>query len=82
MANFKVVRAGRADSVATVMYRVQYSDALPDDLFLLSNDTLLVFAVGEWTKNISVAIENDDIPETDERFYIVLYNATGKYIVI
>lgn len=64
------------------MYRVQYSDALPDDLFLLSNDTLLVFAVGEWTKNISVAIENDDIPETDERFYIVLYNATGKYIVI
>uniref|UniRef100_A0A669EYL3 Adhesion G-protein coupled receptor V1 n=1 Tax=Oreochromis niloticus TaxID=8128 RepID=A0A669EYL3_ORENI len=81
VANFTVVRAGRADFVATVTYRVEYNDASPDDLFLLSNDTVLVYAVGEWTKNISVAVKDDDIPETDEPFYIVLYNATGDAVV-
>lgn len=78
MANFTVLRAGRADFVATVMYRVEYGDASPDDLSMLSNDTLLVFDVGEWMKNISVAVEDDDIPETDEPFHIVLFNATGE----
>ncbi|XP_044225055.1 adhesion G-protein coupled receptor V1 isoform X2 [Thunnus albacares] len=81
VANFTVLRAGRADFLATVMYRVEYGDALPDDLTLLSNDTLLVYEVGEWMKNISVAVEDDNIPETDEPFYIVLYNATGDAVV-
>uniref|UniRef100_A0A3P8TGE6 Adhesion G-protein coupled receptor V1 n=1 Tax=Amphiprion percula TaxID=161767 RepID=A0A3P8TGE6_AMPPE len=81
VANFTVVRAGRADFMVTVMYRVDYGDASPDDLTLLSNDTLLVYDVGEWTKNISVAVEDDDIPETDEPFYILLYNATGDAVV-
>ncbi|XP_053180894.1 adhesion G-protein coupled receptor V1 [Scomber japonicus] len=81
MANFTVLRAGRADFLATVMYRVEYGDASPDDLTLLSNDTLLVYDVGEWMKNISVAVEDDNIPETNEPFYIVLYNATGDAVV-
>ncbi|XP_067377863.1 adhesion G-protein coupled receptor V1 isoform X2 [Channa argus] len=81
VANFTIFRAGRADFVATVMYRVEYGDASPGDLNMLSNDTLLVYNVGEWMKNISVAIEDDDIPETDEAFYIVLYNATGDAVV-
>ncbi|KAK5871603.1 hypothetical protein PBY51_004474 [Eleginops maclovinus] len=81
VANFTVLRAGRADFVATVMYRVEYGDASPGDLTVLSNDTLLVYDVGEWMKNISVAVEDDDIPETDEPFYIVLYNATGDAVV-
>ncbi|KAE8292326.1 hypothetical protein D5F01_LYC09693 [Larimichthys crocea] len=76
VANFTVLRAGQADFVATVMYRVEYGDASPGDLTILSNDTLLVYDVGEWMKNISVAVEDDNIPETDEPFYIVLYNAT------
>uniref|UniRef100_A0A3P8WCF8 Adhesion G-protein coupled receptor V1 n=1 Tax=Cynoglossus semilaevis TaxID=244447 RepID=A0A3P8WCF8_CYNSE len=80
-ADFTVLRAGRADFVATVMYRVEYGDTSPDDLTLLSNDTLLVYSVGEWMKNISVAVEDDDIPETDEPFYIQLYNATGDAVV-
>ncbi len=79
VANFTVLRAGRADYVATVMYQVEYGEASLGDLTLLSNDTLLVFDVGEWIKNISVAVEDDNIPETDEPFYIVLYNATGEY---
>uniref|UniRef100_A0A3Q3GBS3 Adhesion G-protein coupled receptor V1 n=1 Tax=Labrus bergylta TaxID=56723 RepID=A0A3Q3GBS3_9LABR len=81
IANFSVLRAGRADFVATVMYRVDYGNASPGDLTLLSNDTLLVFDVGQWIKNISVAVEDDNIPETDEPFYIVLYNATGDAVV-
>ncbi|XP_060927102.1 adhesion G-protein coupled receptor V1 [Limanda limanda] len=81
VANFTVLRAGRADFVATMMYRVEYGDASPGDLTLLSNDTLLVFDVGEWMKNISVAVEDDNTPETDEPFYIVLYNATGDAVV-
>lgn len=78
VANFTVVRAGRADFISSVAYRVEYGDASLGDLALLSNDTLLVYDVGEWVKNISVAIEDDDIPETDEPFYVVLYNATGE----
>ncbi|XP_076586595.1 adhesion G-protein coupled receptor V1 isoform X2 [Chaetodon auriga] len=81
VANFTVLRAGRTDFVATVMYRVEYGEASPGDLTMLSNDTLLVFDVGEWMKNISVAVEDDNIPETDEPFYIVLYNATGDAVV-
>nr|XP_046243039.1 adhesion G-protein coupled receptor V1 [Scatophagus argus] len=81
VANFTVLRAGRTDFVATVMYRVEYGEASPGDLTVLSNDTLLVYDVGEWMKNISVAVEDDNIPETDEPFYIVLYNATGDAVV-
>ncbi|XP_057687080.1 adhesion G-protein coupled receptor V1 isoform X4 [Corythoichthys intestinalis] len=81
VANFSVLRAGRADDVGTVAYRVEYGDASPGDLSLPSNDTLLVYEIGEWRKNISVTIEDDNIPETDERFFIVLYNATGDAVV-
>lgn len=78
VANFTVLRAGQADFVATVMYHVEYGDASPGDLTMLTNDTLLVFGEGEWMKNISVAVEDDNVPETDEAFYIILHNATGE----
>ncbi|XP_054629148.1 adhesion G-protein coupled receptor V1 isoform X2 [Dunckerocampus dactyliophorus] len=81
IANFSVLRAGPADYVSTVSYCVKFGDASPEDLNLLSNDTLLVYDIGEWMKNISVAIEDDNIPETDEHFSIVLYNATGDAVV-
>ncbi|XP_037338537.2 adhesion G-protein coupled receptor V1 [Pungitius pungitius] len=81
LANFTVLRAGRTDFVATVMYRVEYRGASPGDITVLSNDMLLVYDVGEWMKNISVAVEDDNIPETDEPFNIVLYNATGDAVV-
>ncbi|XP_061528205.1 adhesion G-protein coupled receptor V1 isoform X2 [Phycodurus eques] len=81
VANFSVLRAGRADDVGTVAYRVEYGDSSPGDLSPLSNDTLLVYDIGEWMKNIYVAIEDDNIPETDEHFFIVLYNATGDAVV-
>ncbi|KAJ8285558.1 hypothetical protein GJAV_G00028220 [Gymnothorax javanicus] len=81
VANLTVLRAGPADFVATVMYRIAYGDTSPDDIVPLSNGTMLAFGIGEWMKNISVASVDDDIPETDEPFYIVLYNATGDAVV-
>lgn len=78
VANFTVCRAGQADSVATVMYRVEYGDASPGDISM-RNDTLLVYNVGEWMKHIFVAVPDDNIPEADETFYVVLYNASGEY---
>lgn len=78
MANFTVFRAGPANYVTTVMFRVEYGEASPDDFKLMSSDTLLFFDTGEWEKNISVVIEEDDTPEDDERFYIILHNATGQ----
>lgn len=77
VANFRILRAGLANFVATVMYRFQFGDSSLGDFIPLSNDSLLVFDYGEWMKNISVAVQDDDIPETDEPFYIVLFNATG-----
>ncbi|XP_061116243.1 adhesion G-protein coupled receptor V1 [Conger conger] len=81
VANFTVLRAGPADFVATVMYQISNGDTSPGDVVPLSNDTTLVFGIGEWMKNISVTTAEDDIPETDEPFYIVLYNATGDAVV-
>lgn len=77
MAYFTILRAGLANFVATVMYRFEFGDSSPGDFIPLNNDTLLLFDYGEWMKNISVAVQDDDIPETDERFYIVLFNTTG-----
>ncbi|XP_056157733.1 adhesion G-protein coupled receptor V1 isoform X2 [Lampris incognitus] len=81
VANFTVLRAGKADFLATVMYRIENGHTLPGDFTMLSNDTVLVFDVGEWMKNISVAAEDDNVPESDEPFYIILYNTTGDAVV-
>ncbi|KAI5088303.1 G-protein coupled receptor 98 isoform X2, partial [Silurus meridionalis] len=81
VANFTILRAGLANFVATVMYRFELGDSSPGDFIALSNDSLLVFDYGEWMKNISVTVWDDDIPETDEPFYIVLFNATGDAVV-
>ncbi|XP_036069486.1 adhesion G-protein coupled receptor V1 isoform X2 [Oryzias melastigma] len=81
VVHFTVLRDGETDYKATVMYRIEHGGTSPDDLNVLTNDTLLVYDVGEWMKNITVAVEDDDTPETDEPFYIVLYNATGDAVV-
>ncbi|XP_072520807.1 adhesion G-protein coupled receptor V1 isoform X2 [Salminus brasiliensis] len=81
VANFTILRAGLANFVATVLYRFKFGDSSSGDFVPLSNDSLLVFDYGEWMKNISVAVVDDDIPETDESFYIVLFNTTGDAVV-
>ncbi|KAK9974393.1 hypothetical protein ABG768_022494 [Culter alburnus] len=81
VANFTILRAGLANFITTVKYRFEYGDTSPGDFTPLSNDSMLVFDFGEWMKNISVAVVEDDLPETDEPFYIVLFNATGDAVV-
>ncbi|XP_035385851.1 adhesion G-protein coupled receptor V1 [Electrophorus electricus] len=81
VVNFTILRAGLANFVATVLYRFEYGDSTPGDFIPLRNDSLLVFTYGEWMKNISVAINDDNIPEADESFHIVLFNATGDTVV-
>nr|Q6JAN0.1 RecName: Full=Adhesion G-protein coupled receptor V1; AltName: Full=G-protein coupled receptor 98; AltName: Full=Monogenic audiogenic seizure susceptibility protein 1 homolog; AltName: Full=Very large G-protein coupled receptor 1; Flags: Precursor [Danio rerio]AAT07468.1 very large G-protein coupled receptor-1 [Danio rerio] len=81
VANFTILRAGLANFVTTVNYRFEYGDTSSEDFIPESNDTMLVFHFGEWMKNISVAVVDDNIPETDEPFYIVLFNATGDAVV-
>ncbi|XP_041926588.1 adhesion G-protein coupled receptor V1 [Alosa sapidissima] len=80
-ANFSLLRAGPADTTATVMYRFAFGGASPDDVIPLSNDSLVPFNVGERMKTISFMVEDDDIPETDELLYIILFNATGDAVV-
>ncbi|XP_062371958.1 adhesion G-protein coupled receptor V1 [Sardina pilchardus] len=80
-ANFSLLRTGPADSTATVMYQFAYGGASPDDVIPLSNDSLVTFDVGERMKTISFMAEDDDIPETDELLYIILFNATGDAVV-
>lgn len=48
------------------------------DFVPIEEGETLVFAVGSREQNISVFINEDDIPETDEPFYIILFNSTGK----
>ncbi|XP_062873808.1 adhesion G-protein coupled receptor V1 [Trichomycterus rosablanca] len=81
VANLTILRAGLASFVATVMYRFEFGGTSLGDFVAVSNDSMLVFDYGERMKNISVAIRNDDIPETDEPFYVVLFNATGDAVV-
>lgn len=48
------------------------------DFVPIEKGEMLVFTVGSREQNISVFIMEDDIPETDEPFYIILFNSTGK----
>lgn len=79
VANLTIVRAGLANFKASVMYRFEFGGTSMGDFVDPSNESMLVFGDGERTKNISLLIWNDDIPETDEIFYVVLSNATGEF---
>ncbi|RXN21226.1 G- coupled receptor 98-like protein [Labeo rohita] len=76
VVNFTILRAGLGNFITTVKYHFEYGDTSPGDFTPLSNNSVLVFDYGEWMKNISVAAVDDDIPETDEPFYIILFNTT------
>ncbi|XP_038661208.1 adhesion G-protein coupled receptor V1 isoform X3 [Scyliorhinus canicula] len=83
VANFTVARNGSVDFVAAVVYNVESEGTSnsDEDIIALSENNTLVFEVGERTQNISVVINEDNVPETDETFYIVLVNSTGDTVV-
>ncbi|KAE8635798.1 hypothetical protein XENTR_v10002742 [Xenopus tropicalis] len=81
-ANLTVVRNGSADFVSSVMYTTINGLARAEDKdFIYSSGNLLVFDVGQRVLNITINTSEDDIPETDEPFYILLLNATGDTVV-
>ncbi|KAM3940659.1 adhesion G-protein coupled receptor V1 isoform 2-T2 [Leptodactylus fuscus] len=82
VANLSIMRNGSADFVSSVTYATVSGTATAEgsDFTHISGD-ILVFAVGQRMLNISVKTNEDDIPETDEYFYIWLFNCTGDTVV-
>ncbi|KAM9330953.1 adhesion G-protein coupled receptor V1 [Gastrophryne carolinensis] len=81
VANFTIVRNGSADFVSSVTYVTVSGTANSDEDFTRISGDTLVFGFGQRMQNISVYINEDDIPETDEFFYLQLLNATGDTVV-
>lgn len=80
VASFTVLRNGSADVAVTVQYITLNGDATAEegDFVPSGKSSVILFDVGEREQNLSVCINDDDIPETDETFYIFLLNSTGK----
>ncbi|KAM8960806.1 adhesion G-protein coupled receptor V1 [Pelodytes ibericus] len=81
-ANFTIIRNGSADFISSVMYVTVNGAAITEGGdFIHSTGNVLVFDIGQRVQNITVYTNEDDIPETDEPFYIMLVNATGDTVV-
>ncbi|XP_008059253.2 G-protein coupled receptor 98 [Carlito syrichta] len=81
--NFTVLRNGSVDVTCTVHYATMdgKATAREGDFVLLDKGGTLVFEAGSREQLISVFVNEDGIPETDEPFYIVLFNSTGDTVV-
>ncbi|XP_073534717.1 adhesion G-protein coupled receptor V1 isoform X1 [Phyllobates terribilis] len=82
VANLTILRNGSADFVSSVTYATVSGTATAEgkDFTRISGD-ILVFQIGQRRLDISVRTSEDDIPETDEYFYIQLFNCTGDTVV-
>ncbi|XP_053146642.1 adhesion G-protein coupled receptor V1 isoform X4 [Hemicordylus capensis] len=83
MANFVVIRNGSYDYSSLVLYAAVNGGAIAEegDFIFTEKSGVLLFGTGIREQNISVFISDDDIPETDETFYIILFNSTGDTVV-
>ncbi|XP_066129903.1 adhesion G-protein coupled receptor V1 [Saccopteryx bilineata] len=82
-ADFTVLRSGSVDVACAVQYATVdgKATAREGDLVPTEKEAALVFEVGSREQRISVFVKDDDIPETDEPFYIILFNSTGDTVV-
>uniref|UniRef100_A0A8C2V3T1 Adhesion G-protein coupled receptor V1 n=1 Tax=Chinchilla lanigera TaxID=34839 RepID=A0A8C2V3T1_CHILA len=82
-ANFTVLRNGSVDVTCTVQYATVDGKATAGegDFVPTEKGETLVFGVGSRAQSLSVYVNEDGIPETDEPFYIVLFNSTGDTVV-
>uniref|UniRef100_A0ABM5FTD0 Adhesion G-protein coupled receptor V1 isoform X1 n=1 Tax=Pogona vitticeps TaxID=103695 RepID=A0ABM5FTD0_9SAUR len=83
VANFVVIRNGSAADVVSVLYGTVNGGASAEegDFIPSGKSGVLFFDVGIREQNITVFIKDDDIPETEETFYIILINSTGDTVV-
>lgn len=78
IANFTIIRNGSADFVSSVAYvTVSGTASAKDGDFTYIAGDILVFGIGERMQSVSVHTNEDNIPETDEFFYLQLLNTTG-----
>ncbi|XP_051028356.1 adhesion G-protein coupled receptor V1 [Acomys russatus] len=82
-ANFTVLRNGSIDVACTVQYATMDGKASggEGDFVPVEKGETLVFEAGSRAQSISVYVNDDGIPETDEPFYIILFNSTGDTVV-
>ena len=75
--NFTVVRHGRMSEAIHVNYTTRDDSAKSSDGDYDPVTGSVQFRRGEKQKNISVYIQDDERPESDENFTIVLTSSTG-----
>uniref|UniRef100_A0A2K5BZQ4 Adhesion G-protein coupled receptor V1 n=1 Tax=Aotus nancymaae TaxID=37293 RepID=A0A2K5BZQ4_AOTNA len=82
-ANFTVLRNGSIDVTCTVQYATMdgKATAREKDFVPVEKGEMLIFEIGNREQSISVFVNEDGIPETDEPFYITLFNSTGDTVV-
>ncbi len=71
-----VLRYANTNLIATVDFATLDVTAVAGSDYVATNGTL-TFAVGQTSKSIAVEILNDEVPENDESFKVVLSNPTG-----
>ncbi|NWV81048.1 GPR98 protein, partial [Dasyornis broadbenti] len=83
VANFTVLRNGSVDAAVAVQYTTVNGEATAEegDFVPSGKNSAILFNVGEREQNLSVYINDDDTPETDEEFYIFLLNSTGDTVI-
>ncbi|NXF10740.1 GPR98 protein, partial [Smithornis capensis] len=83
VANFTVLTNGSTDAAVAVQYITVNGDATAEDGDFVPSgkNSVILFDVGEREQNLSVYINDDDTPETDETFYIFLLNSTGDTVI-
>ncbi|XP_077203699.1 adhesion G-protein coupled receptor V1 isoform X3 [Paroedura picta] len=83
IANFVVIRNGSYAPAASVLYATvnEGASAEEGDFIFSEPSGELFFEVGIREQNITLFINDDDVPESDETFYIILFNSTGDTVV-
>ena len=76
----RISRGGRANGIAAVEFMVTSLSADADDYIVLTPSPV-TFADGQTSAQVMVSIADDDIPEIDEEFQMMLLSTTGDAVI-
>lgn len=76
-ATFRVIRLGRTSELISVNYTIVDDTAMAIDNDYDHRNRQIFFARGETQKYITISIPDDNRPEPDENFTVVLTSSTG-----
>jgi hypothetical protein len=79
-ATFTVVRSGDTTTAASVYYRTVDGTATAPDDYEASGPTMLSFAPDERAKEVTILVKADEKAESDEVFYVDLFNPANATI--